>query len=128
MPRRKDRSSSRRRSCRRTSGDSPRRFAPSIRRRDCRYPRGPSNVGQKGPLMTSRPRPNWEILADPEALARRVAEWLLAAATAKDGVFAVALSGGSTPRRLYEHLAGPPYRDLFPWSRTHWFWGDERSR
>jgi 6-phosphogluconolactonase len=74
---------------------------------------------------------NWsdaklEILADPEALARRVAEWLLAAATAKDGVFAVALSGGSTPRQLYRLLAEPPYRDEFPWSRTHWFWGDER--
>ena len=36
------------------------------------------------------------------------------------------LSGGSTPRRLYQLLAGPPYRDNFPWSRTHWFWGDER--
>jgi len=66
------------------------------------------------------------ILADPEALARRVAEWLLALATAKNGVFAVALSGGSTPKRLYERLAGPPYRDAFPWPRTHWFWGDER--
>jgi 6-phosphogluconolactonase len=55
-----------------------------------------------------------------------VADWLLAAATVKDGVFAVARSGGSTPQRLYENLAGPPYRDLFPWSRTHWFWGDER--
>jgi hypothetical protein len=41
-----------------------------------------------------------EILADPEALARRVAAWLLPAA-AKDGVFAVALSGGPTRRRLY---------------------------
>jgi 6-phosphogluconolactonase len=54
-----------------------------------------------------------EILADPEALALRVADWQLAAATAKDGVFAVALSGSSTPRRLYEHRAGPPYRDGF---------------
>jgi hypothetical protein len=43
-----------------------------------------------------------------------VADWLLAAATVKDGVFAVARSGGSTPQRLYENLAGPPYRDLFP--------------
>ena len=42
------------------------------------------------------------------------------------GSFAVCLSGGSTPQRLYEHLAGPPYRDAFPWSRTHWFWGDEQ--
>ena len=76
--------------------------------------------------MTSPSEANLEILADPEALARRVADWLLAAATAKDGVFAVALSGGSTPRRLYEQLARPSNRDLFPWSSTHWFWGDER--
>ncbi|HEV7909864.1 MAG TPA: 6-phosphogluconolactonase [Methylocella sp.] len=76
--------------------------------------------------MTSPSEAKLEILVDPEALARRVADWLLAAATVKDGAFAVALSGGSTPRRLYEQLAGPRYRDLFPWSRTHWFWGDER--
>jgi len=67
-----------------------------------------------------------EILTDSEALARRVADWLLAAATAKEGVFAVALSGGSTPRTLYENLSEPPYRNTFPWARTHWFWGDER--
>jgi 6-phosphogluconolactonase len=67
-----------------------------------------------------------EILADPEALARRVADWLLAISTARGGVFTVALSGGGTPRRLYELLAGPPYRDVFPWDRTHLFWGDER--
>jgi 6-phosphogluconolactonase len=67
-----------------------------------------------------------EILAEPQALARRIADWLLAMATAKKGMFAVALSGGSTPRQLYQRLAGPPYRDAFPWSRTHWFWGDER--
>ena len=76
--------------------------------------------------MTGSSEAKLEILADPEALARRVADWLLAEATVKDGVFAVALSGGSTPRRLYQLLAGPPYRDTFPWSRTHWFWGDER--
>jgi 6-phosphogluconolactonase len=67
-----------------------------------------------------------EILADPEVLARRVADWMLATSIAKVGAFAVALSGGSTPRGLYEHLARAPYRDAFPWSRTHWFWGDER--
>lgn len=76
--------------------------------------------------MTSPSEAKLEILVEPAALARRVAEWLFAAATAKDGVFAVALSGGSTPQRLYEQLAAPPYRDKFPWSRTHWFWGDER--
>jgi 6-phosphogluconolactonase len=76
--------------------------------------------------MTSPPDAKLEILADAATLARRVADWLLAAATAMDGVFAVALSGGSTPKLLYEDLAGAPYRDRFPWSRTHWFWGDER--
>ena len=76
--------------------------------------------------MTEAPEILFETLADPEALARRVADWLLAAAMAKSGLFSVALSGGSTPRRLYEYLAEPIYRDRFPWSRTHWFWGDER--
>ena len=76
--------------------------------------------------MTSFSEANLEILADPDALACRVADWLLALATAKQGVFSVVLSGGSTPRLLYEHLAGPRYCDAFPWFRTHWFWGDER--
>jgi 6-phosphogluconolactonase len=76
--------------------------------------------------MTVSSEAELEILADPAALARRVADWLLAMATAKEGMFAVALSGGSTPRQFYERLARPPYRDAFPWSRTHWFWGDER--
>ena len=67
-----------------------------------------------------------EILADPEALARRVADWLLAISMTRVSVFTLALSGGGTPRRLYELLAGPPYRDVFPWHRTHFFWGDER--
>jgi 6-phosphogluconolactonase len=67
-----------------------------------------------------------ESLADADALAVRVADWLLAAATASKGRFAVALSGGTTPKRLYERLAAPPYRDAMPWSRIHWFWGDER--
>jgi 6-phosphogluconolactonase len=75
--------------------------------------------------MTRPSEAKLEILADPEALAHRVAAWLLRAA-AKDGVSAVDLSSGSTPRRLYEQLARPTNRDLLPWSRTHWLWGDER--
>jgi len=67
-----------------------------------------------------------EVMADPQSLAIRVADWMLGLATATDGAFAIALSGGATPRRLYQCLASPPYRDAFPWSRTHLFWGDER--
>jgi 6-phosphogluconolactonase len=63
---------------------------------------------------------------DAEALAHHVAEWLCDLARASDRVFAVSLSGGSTPRRLYELLATPEIASRFPWNRTHWFWGDER--
>lgn len=76
--------------------------------------------------MTRAAKTSLEVLADPDALARRVADWLLGAALDKRGAFAVALSGGSTPRRLYQLLAGSEYRETFPWARTHWFWGDER--
>ena len=66
-----------------------------------------------------------EIVADAEALARRGAAWLLDAA--RDGSrLAVAISGGSTPRRLFELLAEEPWRSRFPWQRVHWFWVDER--
>jgi 6-phosphogluconolactonase len=61
-----------------------------------------------------------------EALARDVAEWLCDLAQASNRDFAVCLSGGSTPRRLYERLADPAIASRFPWSRAHWFWGDER--
>src|SRR5262249_38399668 len=48
-------------------------------------------------------------------------------AVASSGRFALALSGGSTPARLYQVLAGrPEFRDRLPWDRTHFFWGDER--
>jgi 6-phosphogluconolactonase len=76
--------------------------------------------------MTSKSEARLEVLADPEALSRRIADWMLEIAATTDGVLSVNLSGGSTPRRLYQLLAGSPYYNQFPLSRTHWFWGDER--
>jgi 6-phosphogluconolactonase len=67
-----------------------------------------------------------EVGADLEAVARRAAEWITDLARAGEGRFTIALSGGSTPRRLYQLLAAPPFRDVLPWPRIHWFWGDER--
>jgi 6-phosphogluconolactonase len=61
-----------------------------------------------------------------EALAQNVAEWLFGLAETSDRTFPICLSGGSTPRRLYEQLATPAIASRFPWSRVHWFWGDER--
>ncbi len=42
------------------------------------------------------------------------------------GVFSVALSGGSTPKKLFEMLASPAWREEVEWSRVAFFWGDER--
>lgn len=65
------------------------------------------------------------VYKDPDTLAGEVASWLVSRATGSD-LFSVCLSGGSTPKRLYEMLASPAFLDRFPWSKTHWFWGDER--
>ncbi len=46
-------------------------------------------------------------------------------AVRKNGRFALALSGGSTPRLLYSLLAGKAGAGI-PWKETHLFWGDER--
>ena len=67
-----------------------------------------------------------EVTKDPETLAHRVARWISDLAAASRGRFAICLSGGSTPRQLYQVLADAPYRDTLPWDRVHWFWGDER--
>lgn len=42
------------------------------------------------------------------------------------GRFTVALSGGSTPRSLFEILATPQWQKQIDWKNVHLFWGDER--
>src|SRR5579862_5833953 len=66
------------------------------------------------------------VLQDPEALARHAAGFVADTLAAATDRVSVALSGGSTPKRLYELLATAPFRDRVPWDRVHWFWGDER--
>jgi 6-phosphogluconolactonase len=70
-----------------------------------------------------------EVWPDAAALTTRAAE--LFAETARQAVaaadrFTVALAGGSTPRALYELLAGETYAPQIPWEETHIFWSDER--
>lgn len=43
------------------------------------------------------------------------------------GAFFVALSGGSTPKAIFEHLSKPPYDKMVEWGKVHLFWSDERS-
>lgn len=70
-----------------------------------------------------------EVSPSSDALMHTAAElWVAAAASAigASGRFAVALSGGATPERLYRLLATDPYASGLDWSRVHAFWGDER--
>jgi 6-phosphogluconolactonase len=69
------------------------------------------------------------IYNDLEALSQAAAEMfadLAKRAFASQGRFSLALSGGHTPRCLYEILAGAPYHDQIPWEKVYVFWGDER--
>jgi 6-phosphogluconolactonase len=71
-----------------------------------------------------------EVLPSSEALFGRGAEEFLRlakAAASERGVFSVVLSGGSTPKGLFQLLASTePFRSEVPWSQIHFFWADER--
>ena len=66
------------------------------------------------------------VVADPTALAEAAAERVLARIAANKARVAVCLTGGSSPKQLYELLAREAYRGRIPWERVHWFIGDER--
>jgi 6-phosphogluconolactonase len=69
------------------------------------------------------------VYPDAAALAEAAAERfvaLAAEAIARYGRFAVALSGGSTPRAMYARLAVPDEAMRIEWDRVHVFFGDER--
>lgn len=69
------------------------------------------------------------VFQDEESLSRAAVELIAAAtrqAVAAKGRCSVALSGGSTPKRLYALLGSLPYREAVPWPQVHVFWADER--
>ena len=69
---------------------------------------------------------NLHVYDDGTAVARAFADHLVdKLAEKKEGPFFWALSGGSTPKILFQLLA-QDYRDKIDWSRLHFFWGDER--
>lgn len=72
---------------------------------------------------------NIHICENSDMLARQAAyEFVRLAnqAIGQTGRFTVALSGGSTPRKLYETLASDAFRNQVLWSNVEFFWGDER--
>jgi 6-phosphogluconolactonase len=69
------------------------------------------------------------VAPDTKALDEVNAEMIVQSATdaiAARGRFTIALSGGSTPKPLYALMAEEPWRNRIDWSKTHFFWGDER--
>ena len=78
--------------------------------------------------MSGNERGELVVLADTAQLtdeaARRFVE-LSSAAIRNHGRYRVALSGGSTPRALHQHLA-QQYRNDVNWESVEIYWGDER--
>ncbi|MEZ5313542.1 MAG: 6-phosphogluconolactonase [Thermoanaerobaculia bacterium] len=76
-----------------------------------------------------KPAARVEVVADAGALAYAAADRFVAEAReaiGRSGRFVVALSGGSTPARLFSVLAGER-REAIDWSRVRFCWGDERA-
>jgi 6-phosphogluconolactonase len=65
-------------------------------------------------------------VSDAEALAKTAADRILARIAANRARLAICLTGGSSPKQLYQLLATEAYRSRIPWDRVHWFIGDER--
>src|SRR5712675_2227216 len=65
-------------------------------------------------------------VADPAAMATAAAERVIARISENPGRVAICLTGGSSPKALYQLLATDIYRSRIPWQRVHWFIGDER--
>jgi 6-phosphogluconolactonase len=64
-----------------------------------------------------------------EDLCEKVTQEILALSNKKieaQDKFTIALSGGSTPKEIYQCMAGTSYRNKFRWEKIHFFWSDER--
>lgn len=78
--------------------------------------------------MAEQVGPEVRVYPDLNAASKAAAEELVSLildSVSERGRFAIALSGGSTPRILYTLLADT-YSDQIPWDSVHIFWGDER--
>jgi len=71
----------------------------------------------------------FHIFDDKETLSENLAGWIcgLVAETLKSQEsFSMVLSGGETPKMLYQKLASEKYKNQIDWTRVRIFWGDER--
>ncbi|MBR0814189.1 6-phosphogluconolactonase [Bradyrhizobium diazoefficiens] len=76
--------------------------------------------------MAAADQPKLIVTSDAQALAQAAAERVMARIAANPGRIAICLTGGSSPKKLYQLLGSDAWRDRIPWERVHWFIGDER--
>ena len=73
--------------------------------------------------------PKIQIRKNLSDLSRRAAELFVSSAsdaTDRSGRFVVSLSGGSTPKALYQLLATDEFSNRVDWQKVYFFFGDER--
>ena len=71
-----------------------------------------------------------DIFKTPDEFNHAVAGWIvecIAETLKKQERFTWVLSGGNTPKALYQLLSDTPYREKIDWEKLHIFWGDERD-
>jgi len=64
-----------------------------------------------------------------DELSQQIADWMIHyinEVLQKQDRFTIALSGGSTPKKLYQLLATEQFKNKVDWQKLHVFWGDER--
>ncbi len=68
------------------------------------------------------------LSTEEEAVAFAAEHWIHTAQRAiqQKGHFFVALSGGSTPQKIYAQIVSR-YKDAIDWTKVHLFWSDERD-
>lgn len=69
------------------------------------------------------------IYPDTDTLSQEAAQYIVRIANesiADHRRFTIALSGGSTPKKLYGLLGNEPYRSQIDWTAVDIFWSDER--
>ena len=74
--------------------------------------------------------PDIRVFPDSPAVARAAADDIVASAKANTDAgrpFSLVLSGGSTPKLLYQLLAAEPYRSQVDWPKVEIYFGDERA-
>jgi 6-phosphogluconolactonase len=86
--------------------------------------------GVRNRVRDAMAQPKITVLPDPAAVAGAAAEHAVSAARQaieRQGFFTLGLSGGSTPRALYQLLAAEPFVSRIHWPAVEVYFGDERA-